>query len=67
MAPTFEVLLLAMAALVAFGAAAAIALSLPGARGPRHMLTITAVALLVLAGAAAYTCLPIEGGRQSSP
>jgi hypothetical protein len=46
--------LLAMAALVAFGAAAAIALSLPGAFGLRHMLTIIAVALLVLAVAAAY-------------
>ena len=43
-----------MAALVAFGAAAAIALSLPGAFGLRHMLTIIAVVLLVLAVAAAY-------------
>ena len=44
-----------MAAVVAFGAAAAIALSLGGrrARLARHTLEIIAVAPLVLAGAAA--------------
>jgi hypothetical protein len=55
MAPAFEVLLLAMAALVAFGAAAAISLWLGSQRGrlAQRMLTIIAIALLVLAGAAA--------------
>jgi hypothetical protein len=54
MAPAFNVLLMAMAALVAFGAAAAIAL-LGSRRGglARTVLTISAAALLVLAGAAA--------------
>jgi hypothetical protein len=54
MAPSFEVLLLAMAAPIALGAAAAIAFSLGGrpAQLAQHMLTIIAVALLVLAGAA---------------
>jgi hypothetical protein len=53
--PASEVLLLAMAAVVAFGAAAAIALSLGGrrARLARHTLAIIAVVPLVLAGAAA--------------
>jgi hypothetical protein len=54
MAPAFKMLLMAMAALVAFGAAAAIALLGSRRAGlARTVLTIIAVALLVLAGAAA--------------
>ena len=54
MAPAFNLQLMAMAALIAFGAAVAIAL-LGSRRGglARTVLTIIAVALLVLAGAAA--------------
>ena len=55
MAPAFEVLLLALAALVAFGAAAAIALWLGSQRGrfAQRMLMIIAIVLLALTAAAA--------------
>jgi hypothetical protein len=54
--PTPEVLLLVITALIAFGAAAAIALSLGRrrARLAQRVLTIIAVAQLVLTGAVAW-------------